>query len=125
MRLIRLLTLSTLVLVAAIGGRIVQRATAADQVQKVDVAAAKPNRPITVRDRLVVGLQARLKSEVAFIDAVMAEVHAGHIPQQQVDETFFWARQRTMLARDGRFHRPIVFFEPAMRARAKLLHVSI
>jgi hypothetical protein len=125
MRLIRLLILSTLVLSAAISGRIVQRAMAADEVQKVDVTPAKPNRPISLRDRLVVGLQARLKTEVAFVDAVVTEVQAGHIPQQQVDETFFWARQRAALARDGRPHRPIIYFEPAMRIRANLLHVSL
>ncbi len=125
MRLIRLLVFSILVLVAAISGRIVQRATAADEVQKVDVTPAKPNQPITLRDRLVVGLQARLKSEVAFVDAVVTQVQAGHLPQQLVDETFFWARQRVALARDGRSHRPIVYFEPAMRARANLLHVSL
>jgi len=125
MRLIRLLTLSALVLLAAISGRIVQRAAAADEVQKVEVDAAKPNRPISFRDRLVVGLQARLKSEVAFVDAVVAEVQAGHVPQRLVDETFFWARQRATIVRYGRSNRPIVYFVPAMRARAKLLNVSL
>jgi hypothetical protein len=125
MRLIRLVLLLLLVLIAAISGRIANRATAADDVQKVDITPAKPNRPLSLRDRLIVGLQARLKSEVAFVDAVVAEVQAGHLPQRQVDETFFWARQRVALARDGHSHRPIVYFEPAMRARAKLLHVSL
>jgi hypothetical protein len=125
MRLIRLITLSTIILIAAISDRIVQRSTAAEEVRKVDVSVAKPNRPITFRDRLVVGLQARLKSEVAFVDAVIAEVQAGHIPQQKVDQTFFWARQRAALARGGRSRRPIFYFEPAMRARAKLLHVTL
>jgi hypothetical protein len=112
-------------MLAAISGRIVQRATAADEVQKVDVDAAKPNRPISFRDRLVVGLQARLKSEVAFVDAVVAEVQAGRIPQRLVDETFFWARQRAAIVRNGRANRPIIYFVPAMRARAKLLNVSL
>ena len=85
---------------AAIIGRIVQHAMAADEVQKVDVTPAKPQRPVSLRDRLVVGLQARLKSEVAFVDAVVTNVQNGHLPQQQVDETFFWARQRAALARD-------------------------
>jgi len=124
MRLFRLFTLSTLALVAAIGGRIVQRATA-DEVEKIDVTAAKPNRPISFRDRLVVGLEARLKSEVTFVDAVVVEVQAGHIPERLVDETFFWARQRAAIVRYGRTNRPIIYFEPAMRARAKLLHVSL
>jgi hypothetical protein len=125
MRYFRLLTLSAVVLAAAISGRIVQRATAADEVQKVEVTPGKPNRPISLHDRLVVGLQARLKSEITFVDAVVTEVQAGHIPQQQVDETFFWARRRAALIRDSRSRRPIVYFEPAMRIRANLLHVSL
>jgi hypothetical protein len=122
---IRFLIAAILTLTLAITGRIVQRTMAADEVQKVDVASAKPGRPVTLRDRLVVGLQARLKSEVAFVDAVVTNVINGHIPQQKVDETFFWARQRVALARDGRDHRPIIYFMPAMRARAKLLNVTL
>ena len=125
MRLIRLFTLSALVLLAAISSRIVQCAAAADEVQKVEVDPAKPSRPISFRDRLIVGLQARLKSEVAFVDAVVTEVLAGHIPQRLVDETFFWARQRAAIPHGGRYNRPIVYFAPAMRARAKLLNVSL
>ena len=106
-------------------GRIVQQTMAADEVEKVDVSSAKPGRPVTLRDRLIVGLQARLKSEVAFVDAVVTNVLNGHIPQQKVDETFFWARQHVALARDGRYHRPIIYFMPAMRARAKLLNVTL
>jgi hypothetical protein len=102
----------------------VQYATA-DEVEKIDLAGAQPNRPISFRDRLIVGLQARLKSEVAFVDAVVAEVQAGHIPQRLVDETFFWARQRSAIPYDRRYNRPIIYFMPAMRARAKLLHVSL
>src|SRR5215218_5732796 len=107
MRLIRLITCSTLVLAVAISGRIVQRAMAAE-VDKIDAAPAKPNRPITLRDRLVIGLEARLKSEVAFVDAVVSEVQAGHLPQRLVDQTFFWARQRAAVVRSGRTNRPIV-----------------
>jgi hypothetical protein len=126
MRLIRLLTLSILVLIAAIAGRIVQRATA-DEVEKIGITPATPSQPISFHDRLVVGLQARLKSEITFVNAVVAEVQAGHIPQEQVDQTFFWARQRAAVAvaRDHRNYRPITYFQPAMRARANLLHVSL
>jgi hypothetical protein len=124
MRLGRLLTFSALILVTAISGRIVQRAMA-DETDKVDVAPAKPNRPITLRDRLIVGLEARLKSEVAFVDAVVAEVQAGRLPQRLVDETFFWARQRAAIVRFGRINRPIIYFQPAMRARANLLHIAL
>ena len=124
MRFVRLITCSTLVLAAAIGGRIVQHAMA-DEVEKIDVTPAKPNRPITLRDRLLVGLEARLKTEVAFVDAVVTEVNSGHLPLRLVDETFFWARQRAAIVRNGHTDRPIVYFQPAMRARANLLHVSL
>jgi hypothetical protein len=124
MRLLRLLTLSSLVVAAAISCRIVQHAMA-DEVAKLDLAPAKPDKPISFRDRLVTGLQARLKSEVNFVDAVVKEVQLGHIPEEQVDQTFFWARQRATWSRDGRRHRPIVYFQPAMRARANLLHVTL
>lgn len=122
---VRLFCLAILVLVLAVTGRIVQQTMAAEEVEKVDVTPAQPQRTVTLRDRLVVGLQARLKSEVAFVDAVVTNVHNGHIPQQKVDETFFWARQRAAMARDGRAHRPIIYFQPAMKARANLLHVSL
>jgi hypothetical protein len=125
MRLFRTLALLILCIAAAISGRLIQHALATEEVQKIDVTPAKPQRPTTLRDRLVVGLQARLKSEVAFVDAVVTNVETGHLPQQQVDETFFWSRQRAAQARDGRWHRPIIYFEPAMRARANLLHVSL
>lgn len=125
MRVFRYLALSALVLVAAIGGRIVQQHAVADEVEKVDVTPAKPGRTITLRDRLIVGLQAQLKSEVSFVDAVVAKVQSGQLPQQQVDETFFWARQRAALERGNRSHRPIVYFQPAMRIRANLLHISL
>ena len=51
MRLIRLFICSTLILAVAIGGRVAQRAIAAE-VKKIDVTQAKPNRPITLRDVL-------------------------------------------------------------------------
>jgi hypothetical protein len=125
MKRFRLLVVALSLLSLVLTGRIAQQTIAADEVQKVDVASAKPGRPITLRDRLIVGLKARLKSEVAFVDAVVTNVVNGHIPQQKVDETFFWARQRVALARDGRDHRPIIYFMPAMRARAKLLNVTL
>ena len=122
---IRLLVLLIPLLVLTAIGRISQHTNAAEAVQKIDVTPAKPQRPITLRDRLVVGLQARLKSEVAFVEAVATNVQNGQLPQRQVDETFYWARQRAAMARDGRWHRPIIYFQPAMRARANLLRVSL
>jgi hypothetical protein len=44
-----------------------------------------------------------------------------------VDETFFWARQRAGVdpRGQGRVRRPIIYFRPAMVARAKRLNVTL
>jgi hypothetical protein len=78
-----------------------------------------------LRDRLVAGLKARLKSEVAFIDNVVLRVHTGQLPQRVVDETFFWARDRASVLRNGRTQRAIIYFQPAMVVRAKRLNVTL
>jgi hypothetical protein len=99
--------------------------TAATKIEPIHITPGKANQPISLRDRLVVGLQARLKSEVDFCSAVVVQVHLGHLPLRVVDETFLWARQRAARARNGIQYRPIVYFRPAMVARAKRLRVSL
>ena len=96
-----------------------------DEVAKVKVTPAGPNRPNTFRDRLVVGLKARLKSELAFIDRVVAAVELGRIPARLVDQTYFWARSRAGKSWYSRSRRPIIYFQPAMKARAKKLRVVL
>ena len=87
---------------------------------------AVPGRPISLRDRLITGLKARLKSEVAFVDKIVARVNAGKLPQRLVDETFFWARDRALLSRRyPRLRRPIIYFQPAMIARAARLGITL
>lgn len=98
---------------------------AAPEVEKVDVTPGKASQPVSLRDRLVVGLQARLKSEVNFCEVVAIRVNTGQLPQRLVDETFFWARQRAAAVRTGPNHRPIIYFQPAMRARASRLNVIL
>jgi hypothetical protein len=95
------------------------------EVERVSVAPGRSHRKISLRDRLVVGLQARLKSEVAFVDRVVLRVQAGQLPRRLVDETFFWARDRARTGRNGRTRRPIIFFQPAMIARANRLKVVL
>jgi hypothetical protein len=103
-----------------------ERAQAAtDGAERVVVTPSRGSTTISLRDRLVVGLQARLKSEVAFVELVAAKVRTGQLPQRLVDETFLWARQRVLNGRTSRSYRPIVFFEPAMRARARRLKVEL
>ncbi len=103
----------------------VEQASAATEVERVAVVPGKSQQTVTLRDRLVVGLQARLKSEVAFVEAVAAQVRTGELPQRLVDQTYFWARQCAADRPNSRARRPIIFFQPAMRARAKRLNVEL
>ena len=117
---------AALMLVVCLAGRDEPRAAQGDELANWNLTPATPDKPITVRDRLIVGLQARLQSEVQFIDDVLFQVQMGHIPQSMVDDTFFWARQRaTIPPRYGPPQRPIIYFKPAMTARANALHVTI
>lgn len=100
-------------------------ASGAADVARPVVTPSKPQRPVSLRDRLVVGLQARTRSEVAFVDSVVLHVHAGHLPQRLVDQTFFWARERVAVARNGKQRRAIIYFRPAMVARAQRLNVNL
>ena len=98
----------------------------AAEVGSPQLTPAAPRKPISFRDRLVTGLKARLKSEIAFVDNVVTRVNAGQLPRRLVDETFFWARQRTLNPRrNGRQRRPIIYFQPAMAARAARLGVTL
>lgn len=110
-----------------IGGLLGQQhmASAAADVARPVLTPSKPQRPISLRDRLVVGLQARTRTEVAFVESVVLHVHVGHLPQRLVDETFFWARNRVAVARNGNQRRAIIYFRPAMMARAKRLNVNL
>ena len=114
-----------LVLVAGFWMCGVNQAVVADSTDNIDIAPAKPGRSIEYRDRLVAGLQARLKSETAFIDAVVDKVEAGKLPRTLVDQTFFWARERVAAKSNGRLSRPIIYFKPAMIARAKRLGLAL
>jgi hypothetical protein len=121
-------TFGGLLLITFITGGVVQRCLAAsneDEVEKVAVTPARPQQPVSLRDRLVVGLEARLKTEVAFVEEVAFRVRIGQIPQRIVDQTFFWARDRASIIRAGRTRRPIIYFQPAMIARARLLGITL
>ena len=80
------------------------------------------NREITLRDRLVNGLQVRRPSEFRFIDAVVDTIDRGELPIKLVDRFYFWARGRS--AR-GRGHRPIIYFQPALTIQASKLRITI
>jgi hypothetical protein len=104
---------------------VVLRHAQAAETQRVVIAPGRAQQVVSLRDRLVVGLQARLDSEVAFVERVVLQVRLGKLPQHVVDQTFFWARDRASISRNGNSRRPIIFFQPAMRARAKRLRVEL
>jgi hypothetical protein len=105
-------------------GVLICKARAAE-TDRVIISPGRAQQVVNLRDRLVVGLQARLKSEVAFVELVVAKVRTGKLPQRIVDETFFWARNRASISRNGNSRRPIIFFQPAMTTRAKRLRVEL
>lgn len=88
-------------------------------------AAVNEGRQVSLKDQLTYGLMARTKSDRAFIDLVVAKVDAGVLPRQLVDSTFIWARDRAAARRDANSVRPMIYFRPAMIARAKRLKVAL
>jgi hypothetical protein len=111
--------------VFAVDSAVFDALAANPEIGVVNVQPAKAEQPITLRDRLVVGLKARLKNEVAFCNSVAVQVQLGKLPQRLVDETFFWARGRAAPPRNGLQYRPIVYFQPAMKLRAKKIGVEL
>ena len=103
----------------------IRHARAAGEVNRPVVARGRTQQIATLRDRLIFGLEARIPVELAFVDAVVLEVRFGRLPQRMVDQTFFWARDRASIAQNGSQQRPIIFFQPAMRARAARLKVKL
>jgi hypothetical protein len=91
----------------------------------VNVTPGTPDKPVSLRDRLIVGLKALSPSDVAFVNSVVAQVQAGQLPLRLVDQNFFWARARASRPPGGRTHRPIIYFRPAMAAQAKKLGVTL
>ena len=101
------------------------RSPAANDLQEMRLQPANGVKPISLRDRLVVGLEARIPSEIAFCELVALKVQTGKLPARIVNQTFFWARERAAIPRNGIEQRPIVYFQPAMKLRAEKLHVTL
>jgi hypothetical protein len=101
------------------------RHSRAQEAERPVVARGRTQQIATLRERLIFGLEARIPSELAFVDAVVLEVRFGRLPQRMVDQTFFWARDRASIAENGSQQRPIIFFQPAMRLRAARLKIKL
>jgi len=91
----------------------------------VSVRPAESAQRATLRERLIFGLLAKIPSEIEFIDLVVLKVHEGKLPERLVNQTFFWARERAAPSENGSPQRPIIYFKPAMTARAKRIGVAL
>lgn len=76
-----------------------------------------PGRTITLRDMLTTGLKCRRPEEFAYIDGVVALVDTGVLSESLVRSTFVYARKRRPY--------PLVYFQQALRRRAKKLGVAV
>ena len=82
-------------------------------------------RQLTLREQLVTGLRAFTKADFDFIDEIVILVDQGKLPRRLVNSTFLWSRDRAARRSFYRRLRPMVFFRPAMIARAKRLGLSL
>lgn len=92
---------------------------------RVAMSPLNPEQPKTYEEVLVFGLQAKLPSELAFIDSVVEAVESGKLPPVLVDQTYFWARTRAGNSVFGRATRPIIYFIPALEARVNKLRLNV
>jgi hypothetical protein len=92
---------------------------------RMPTSPLNPARPTTYQEVLVFGLQAKLPSELAFVDSVVAAVESGQLPAVLVDQTYFWARTRSGNNLYGRANRPIIYFIPGLQARINRLHLNV
>jgi hypothetical protein len=72
---------------------------------------------LDLKTTLEKGLRARRPSEFEFIAVVVARVEDGTLPLSVVKSTFGWSRKK--------IRYPMVYFEQAMRVRAKRLGVEL
>lgn len=88
-----------------------------------EAKAQIPRGPV-LRERLLVGLRVRTKSDREFVDQVVELVGRGVLPLKLVDSTFFWARAKAA-KRNSRSNSPMVYFRPGLIARAKALGIRL
>ena len=70
----------------------------------------RPGQMIELLEALETGLRARLPSEFAYLEEVVAAVQAGRLPEVLVRSTFIYARKKP--------RHPIRYFDRALRIRA-------
>ena len=77
-------------------------------------------RTANLRERLVNGLRVRTDEERAFIEKVIVGVENGSIPQDLVDSSFLWVRNKK-----SRSNFPFFYFERVLRIQGKKRGVAI
>ncbi len=87
--------------------------------------SGRDGRQVTLLDQLRVGLKAKTKADVAFLELVVLRVNQGKLPRKMVDATFLWARNRYKSRPLDHRRRPIVYFQPALIAQAKKIGVVL
>jgi hypothetical protein len=85
----------------------------------------RAGRQVSLFDQLRVGLKAKTKEDIAFLQLVVLRVNEGKLPRRMVDATFLWARNRYKGRPANHRLRPIVYFKPALSIQAKKVGVAL
>jgi hypothetical protein len=85
----------------------------------------REGRQVSLFDQLRVGLKAKTKEDIAFLQLVVQRVNEGKLPRKMVDATFLWARNRYKKRPGDHRLRPIVYFKPGLTAQAKRIGVAL
>ena len=94
-------------------------ATVADSTPRLRAAETDDDDgPVSLEDRLKVGLKARRPEENEFLERVAALVQSGKLPRKLVDSTYLWAIRR-------RQDSPFPAFERALQLQADRLGVDL
>ena len=117
-------------LVAGIMGLVVATAIQAQQPPaptpvEASTESDRAGRQVSLFDQLRVGLKAKTKADIAFLELVVLRVNQGKLPRKMVDATFLWARNRYKGRPTDHRLRPIVYFQPALIAQAKKIGVVL
>lgn len=117
--------IAMLLAVAAIGSTLRAQQPPRPAPVTASSAAGDQGRQVSLHDQLRVGLKARTKADLAFIDLVVLRVNQGKLPRKMVDSTFLWARNRYKTRPSNHRLRPIVYFQPALTIQAKKIGVVL
>lgn len=82
-------------------------------------------RQVSLKVQLTAGLKARTSADKAFINKVVTQVESGKLPRRLVDSTFLWARKKAEAKSSSRALRPMVYFQPGLLARTRMLGIKL